>query len=601
MTRSLHRRLAGAALVATTVVGVLSTGAVGIKAAAAAPITAATPISHVVVIYDENISFDHYFGTYPSAANTDGTPFRPADGTPTPNNLVSAKALTGNPNAHQPQRLAPTQAVTCDQNHNYTPEQKAMNGGKMDRFVENTSKDTCTGAYGGPGLAMDYYDGNTVAALWNYAQNYAMSDNSWDATFGPSTPGALNLISGQTHGAISVDATTGKQTAEPDADIVHAPDSSGVGTVIADPDPAYDDCADANHGGATPPKTLDALAALSGKNIGDLLNAKGVSWGWFQGGFRADVAATDSSTGLAQCTTTHTNAAGASALDYSPHHNPFEYYKSTANPHHLPPTTTAMIGNNDQANHQYDLSDFNAAVAAGNMPAVSFLKAPEYQDGHAAYSDPIDEQTFLATEINTIEKSPEWAHTAVVIAYDDSDGWYDHVPPAITNGSKSSDDMPMCSSVATVAGGYQDRCGPSQRLPMLVISPFAKQNYIDHTPVTQPSVLKFIEDNWGTGRIGDASLDESAGSIESMLDFGKPQQRQVLVDPSSGNVSQVMPVAIGTGKTTTPNTADTTSPQAASGPGAGVRTAVGVVGVIVVIGLVGAWFWRVRRRRGRQG
>jgi len=588
----LSYRLARVTLAAATALAATLTGPLGIQHVAAAPITAATPISHLVVIYDENVSFDHYFGTYPSAANTDGTPFTAAAGTPTPNNLSTSNLLTGNPNRYDPQRLGPAQAVTCDQNHKYTPEQKAINGGQMNRFVEETSTDKCTGAFGKPGLAMDYYDGNTVTALWNYAQNYALSDNSWDGTFGPSTPGALNLISGQTHGVTSVDPATGALTAKPDQHVVRVSDSNGVGTIINDVDPAYDDCSDNNHRAAAPGKALDTLAALSGKNIGDLLNAKGVTWGWFQGGFRADVPAASSPTGLAQCQAKHTNVAGASVLDYSPHHNPFEYYTSTANPHHLPPTTPAMIGFNDQAKHQYDLSDFNAALAAGTTPAVSFLKAPKYQDGHANYSDPVDEQTFLATEINSIERSPQWPSTAIVVAYDDSDGWYDHAAPTITNGSSSSDDTPFCAAAAAVLGGFQDRCGPSQRLPMMIVSPFAKPNYIDHTLVSQPSILKFIEDNWGTGLIGNGSLDDSAGSIESMFEFSKPQQRQVLVDPHSGNVTQILPATIGTAKSTTPNTL-VAAPQSHSTTGivAGV-----IAGVVVVIALLGGLvFWRRRR------
>jgi phospholipase C len=603
VTRSVHHRThwrAGVRLAATTILVVSLTGVVGVPHAAAAPITAATPISHLVVIYDENVSFDHYFGTYPSAANTDGTPFTAASGTPTPNNLITSHTLTGNPNTHDPQRLGPAQALTCDQNHQYTPEQKAVHGGKMDRFVEYTSKDTCTGAFGSPGLTMAYYDGNTVSALWNYAQNYSLTDNNWDAVFGPSTPGHLNLVSGQTHGVISIDATTGKQTAKPDANVVHVPDANGIGTIITDPDPAYDDCSDNSHGAPAPPKSLDAVAALTGKNIGDLLNARGVTWGWFQGGFRANVAAADSPSGDAQCTTTHTNVGGAAVLDYSPHHDPFEYYRSTANPHHLPPSTSAMIGYNDQANHLYDLSDFNTALAAGTTPAVSFLKAPEYQDGHASYSDPIDEQTFLATEINAVERSPQWPNTAIVIAYDDSDGWYDHAPPTVTNGSDSSNDESVCTAVSTISGGYRNRCGPGQRLPMLVVSPFAKQNYIDHTPVSQPSILRFIEDNWATGRIGDSSLDASAGSIESMFDFTKPQQREVLVDPSTGNVSQIVPVSIGAAGTTTPNTVDAASTKASSGLLANSAVKIGGIAIVVIALFAGAWFWRARHRRNGQ-
>jgi len=151
-----------------------------------------TPIKHVVVIYDENISFDHYFATYPQAANTDGTNFKAAAHTPKADNLLNAGLLKKNPNLYTPTRLSSSQAMTCDQNHSYGPEQYAANGGKADSYVQNTETSKCSGGlYGTPGLVMDYYDGNTVTGLWNYAQNYSMSDNNWDTTFGPSTPGAL--------------------------------------------------------------------------------------------------------------------------------------------------------------------------------------------------------------------------------------------------------------------------------------------------------------------------------------------------------------------------------------------------------------------------
>ena len=249
---------------------------------------AATPIKHLVVLFDENESFDHYFGTYPFAANTDGTKFQARRGTPTVNGLYSkitsngpvGPLLTSNPNAYNPTRLTHSQALTCDQNHGYTAEQKAVNNGKMDQFVQNTETDTCTGQpilFGHPGLVMDYYDGNTVTGLWNYAQNYAMSDNNWDPIFGPSTPGALNLISGQTGNAYAVDPTTGAKVEDPGS--VSPLNSAGLGTVYGDPDPAFDDCSDASHTSTSP------LAVATGKNIGDLLNARNVSWGWFQGGF----------------------------------------------------------------------------------------------------------------------------------------------------------------------------------------------------------------------------------------------------------------------------------------------------------------------------
>ncbi|WP_263730491.1 phospholipase C [Cellulomonas sp. SG140] len=493
----------------------------------------ATPIKHLVVIFNENVSFDHYFATYPNAANTDGTRFTAAHGTPRANTLQTAGLLTSNPNSALPQRLSAAQAMTCDQNHGYSAEQKAADGGRNDLYVQNTDVETCTpGLFTEPGLVMDYYDGNTVTGLWNYAQHYAMSDNSYSTTFGPSTPGAINLVSGQTHG---IHAVTPTGTPTSDSYVVASPDANGVGTVINDPDPYYDDCS--NNNGA---KSYN-LAVATGKNVGDLLNAKGVTWGWFQGGFRPTTAYAGTGT-KAVCGATSTNVGGGVVADYSPHHNPFSYYASTANPHHLAPSSVAAVGHTDQANHNYDISDFDAALAAGNLPAVSFLKAPAYQDGHAAYSDPIDEQHFLVKEINALQKSPEWSSTAVVVAYDDSDGWYDHQSALITNGSNDpAKDSAICTTAATtvgVAGGYQDRCGPGTRQPLLVISPFAKTNYVDHTQTDQSSILSFVETNWRTGQIGDFSADSRAGSLDGLFNFHRPVGRQVLLN-SDGSVASV--------------------------------------------------------------
>ncbi|PTM96748.1 phospholipase C [Streptomyces sp. VMFN-G11Ma] len=517
----------------------------------------ATPIKHVVVIFDENNSFDHYFATYPKAANTDGTRFKAAPHTPKADNLLNAGLLEKNPNLYKPKRLASSQAMTCDQNHSYGPEQYAANGGKADKYVENTEVNKCTGLFGEPGLVMDYYDGNTVTALWNYAQRYSLNDRSFSSTYGPSSPGAINLVSGNTHGIISVDPASGtenpKQTSTPDPYTVVSPDAKGVGTMINDPDPGYDDCSDKDH------TATNALGVMKGRNIGDLLNTKGVSWGWFQGGFRPSTPWDGKQGHYAKCSgTTHTNVGGAASVDYSPHHAPFQYYKSTANPHHLAPKSVAEIGHNGRANHNYDLTDFDATLKAGHLPAVSFLKAAEYQDGHAGYSDPIDEQHFLVNEINAVQKSSQWKSTAIVVAYDDSDGWYDHVVSPVLNGSKDTTtgsngkatDSPACQSGPAAAGGYADRCGPGPRQPLLVISPYSKVNSIDHTATEQTSITQFIENNWGTGRIGDTSFDRRAGSLGGMFDFRHPNNKQVLLN-SDGSVRSVSGIPHHSGSATT--------------------------------------------------
>ena len=134
-------------------------------------------------------------------------------------NGLSHALLTENPNETNPQRLSRAEALTCDQSHSYTPEQEAEDNGKMDMFVQKTQGGGCkqtttknNSEYGGHGIVMDYYDGNTVTGLWNYAQHYALNDNSYGNQFGPSTPGALNLVSGNTEGAVSFPSGTYRGT-----------------------------------------------------------------------------------------------------------------------------------------------------------------------------------------------------------------------------------------------------------------------------------------------------------------------------------------------------------------------------------------------------
>jgi phospholipase C len=239
--------------------------------------------------------------------------------------------------------------------------------------------------------------------------------------------------------------------------------------------------------------------------------------------------------------------------DYIPHHQPFQYYVSTANPKHLRPTSVATIGHaGDTGNHQYDTQDFFDAVSAGNFPAVSYLKAPGFQDAHAGYSDPLDEQTFVVTVINFLQQQRDWSSTAVVIAYDDSDGWYDHQIGAIVNASSTDADAltgpNACGNgAATALPGVnpktlhaQGRCGYGPRLPLLVISPLAKRNYVDHKLTDQTSILRFIEDNWlGGERIGQGSFDALAGSIDTMFDFSHPEPlfgSEYILNPSTGEV-----------------------------------------------------------------
>jgi phospholipase C len=483
-------------------------------------------------MFQENVSFDHYFGTYPNAANTDGHPFHAVSGTPAVNGLTPA-LLTSNPNENQPARLTYQQALTCDQGHDYTPEQQAMDGGLMDKFVQFTQNTSCSPPnYSAPGLVMDYFDGNTVTALWKYAQHFAMSDNFYDTQFGPSTPGALNLVSGLTYGGTGVTSTGAVVT--PDPGVIGSPNAAGQGTVYGDQDPYYDNCSN----------RTGTLLKMTGQNIGNLLDAAGVSWGWFQGGFAPTKRVNG---GMPVCGRQHNNigAAGGAppVTDYVPHHDPFQYYASTANPNHLPPVNLAEVGHDGQANHNYDISWFYKDLAAGHMPSVSFLKAPAYENGHAGYSDPIDEQRYLVKTINAIMASKFWHNTAIMITYDDSDGWYDHVMPPILNSSQDPaldalNGTGICGNGVPL-GGFMDRCGYGPRLPFLLISPFARTNYVSSSLADQSSVTAFIENNWLSGaRIGGGSMDALAGSLGNMFTFNHPVARPLFLNATTGELAR---------------------------------------------------------------
>jgi phospholipase C len=502
-----------------------------------------TPIKHLVVIYQENVSFDHYFATYPTALNPHGEPaFRALPKTPSVNNLVSANLLSDNPNdtntangagAADPFRLDRTQAASADQGHNYTPEQEANDDGAADLFPKFTGHGSSggAGAFGTTGQVMGYYDGNTVTALWNYAQRFAMSDNSYTDTYGPSTPGALEAVSGQTNGLTLVASSRSSY---------YVADGQGGRTLIGDVDPGSDICSSATDQGQ-----------LQSQNIGDLLNGRSITWGSFMGGFDLTATNTNSSTGCTRSTFSAT--VNETVNDYVAHHAWFQYFASTSNPTHARPSSVASIGHSfendgstpEPANHEYDVNDFFAAVDSGNFPAVSYLKAPAYQDGHGGYSDPLDEQQFVVNVINHLQSRAEWSSTAVIIAYDDSDGWYDHSYAAPTSASFDATADQVNGAGVCGTGTAPDglgglpvngRCGPGTRLPFLVISPWARKNFVSHTRTSQASIVRFIEDNWLHGqRLGGGSFDASAGSIMDMFNFrGLPDMQKVFLDPVTG-------------------------------------------------------------------
>ncbi len=274
-------------------------------ASSSSSFSTSTPIKYLVVIFQENTPFDHYFATYPNATNSSPTQthFSSLSNTPPVNGITTGTGLsTNNTNLVNPFHLDRTDSVKvalCDPNHDYTSLQKSYNGGLMDKFVESSglsSKKDCD-----PKLVMGYFDGNTVTALWNYAQHFAMSDNFYSSNIDPSLPGHLNLISGQTHGAMPPNVQS----------------NVANGTVIGDADSVYDGCS----------TKAKKIAMIQGKNIGDLMNEKDVRWGWFQGGFKPSekIPITNTSNNIGSnsssnnnikviCGSAHTNIAGKKLL-----------------------------------------------------------------------------------------------------------------------------------------------------------------------------------------------------------------------------------------------------------------------------------------------
>jgi phospholipase C len=517
--------------------------------ASAAALTPTTPIQHVVVIFDENNSFDHYFGVYPKATNPPGQPrFVALPGTPSVNGF-SPGLLTSNPNlnpangagASNPFRLNRTQALTADQNHSYGPEEASFDHGLMDLFPLNTgtagsstSMSVLTPAVvTTKGLVMGYYDGNTVTGLWEYAQNFALNDNFYGTQFGPSSPGAVNLISGQTNGINQASVANPNSSDE-------IADGQGGYTLNGDSDPLNDTCAGSSK--------MQMNFTPANVNVGNLLNTAGLSWGWFQGGFDLTVVNPNGTTGCNRSTVSPIT--GLTETDYVPHHEPFQFYPSTANPTHARPTSVGNIGLTDAANHQYDLHDFFDSLSAGNLAAVSYIKPQAYQNAHPGNSNPLDEQALIVKVVNAVMQSSFWDTTAIIITYDDSDGWYDHQMGPLVNGSFSSEDSltgtgacgtsgttPVLPGPNTGTAPVNGRCGYGVRLPLLVISPWAKPNYVDSTLTDQTSVLRFIEDNWNLGRIGGGSFDALANPLTSMFNFTQstPQNPNTpILSPTTG-------------------------------------------------------------------
>ena len=521
-------------------------------------------VKYVFVLFQENRSFDHYFGTFRGANGlfSTGTTLR----VPSSNTQVLLNT-DGTAGSISPFRIGTAQnaADLDDIDHAHARMAAKMNVtngiAAMDRFALNEQAKYFAGSPINPAappaavslkskqfgeLAMAYVDCDTVPFLWNYANKFALFDNIFQTTIGPSTPNAIAMIAGQsgetqwvkhpdttsaaTFGSVAVPITNDPIPGLPAAaseysglpsqpDNVQATANTGAATGAPQRKNEF--------GGATnvaPNLTFASLPlTLAGRTLADVashdanpaadlpdvqndipfITGRGnapYAWGWYQNGYNAE-------TGLP-------NANGISTVphaSYIGHHNGPQYFGYvTSNP--------------VQAAHQHGLGDFFTDVSANALPqsggvfyvrggydnimgmapnaanAVSAADAAYISgnflgdDDHPAYSDSQISEALVANEVNAIASSPYWSQSAIVITYDESEGDYDHVPPRILSYDPAG--LPLSR-------------GP--RIPLLVISPYARAHVVSHEEGDHSSVIRLVNSLFGLSPL--ATLPDEAAAL----------------------------------------------------------------------------------------
>jgi phospholipase C len=459
--------------------------AAGLPAAAVAAQTQGiNAIETVVVIYAENRSFDNLYGSFPGAnglqnvtpesftqIDRDGSEFKElppiwdgltAKGVTPPVTQAQTEHLPNKPFAiDDPDGFnTPLGVVTHDLWHRFYQNQMQIDGGKNDRFV----------AYADSGaLVMGHYDGSKLP-LWNIARQYTLADNFFMGAFGGSFFNHIWLVcacapiypdadKSPAKGHIAVvdadkvtltladnspkSAMDGVPKFVEDGDIT--PDFYAVNTMQPPYQPSKNKPVEDGDAAYADPNAPTTLPPQHEKTIGDLLSAKGVSWAWYAGAWQATLDGKNKTP----------------VPNFQFHHQPFNYFANFA------PGTDA------RAQHLKDGgmngAGFIAAVDAGKLPQVTFYKPQGNLNEHAGYADALSGDAHIADVIAHLEKSKQWPHMLVIVTYDENGGLWDHVAPP-----------------------KADRWGPGSRVPALIVSPFAKKGFVDHTPYDTTSILRFI-------------------------------------------------------------------------------------------------------------
>jgi phospholipase C len=470
-------------------------------------------IKNIVVIYAENRSFDHLYGTFPGAnglanAAEEAKTQRDHDSTPLPELTIFGG---GKPDARFPRmpngpfRIdAPPINVSMNQIapspiHAFYHNQEQIDGGKNDMFVAMSDVG---------GWVMGNFDGSSLK-LWQWAKEYTLADNFFMGAFGgsflnhqylicacaPTFPEAPEPMKARldadgkllkkpdspsaTVGAVQVYSATGGQV---------SPDGFAVNTT----QPPYQPSGIPPEPGGNPDladpagsKTYNApLPPQQSKTVGDTLTAKGIEWAWYAGGWN-DALADGQQPPQEKRKTIY---AGSATPNFQPHHQPFNYHARFA------------PGTADRARHLKDGDDFLHDIDQGTLPAVALYKPVGHFTEHPSYTDVVSGDIHIDELLGRLRKSPQWDGMVVIVTYDENGGFWDHVPPP--HGS-----------------GWGDRFGPGTRIPAVIVSPFARRGSIDHTSYDTTSILKLITRRFDLEPL--PGVRQNAGDLTEALNLAR--------------------------------------------------------------------------------
>jgi len=457
------------------------------------------------VIYAENRSFDNLYGLFPGANGiANATPAQytqvDRDGTPLPHLPPVWKGTAPDPAfpkdlPNKPFRIdappvnSPLNAKTRDLVHKFYQQQEQINGGRLDRFAAVSD----AGA-----LVMGYYDGSSLP-LWKWAQEYTLADNFFMGAFGDSFLNHQWLICACTPIDPNVPANLRAQlddrgwlktrAGSPKSALDGPPDyvpnqASPDGYLLTTTQPRWQPSVVPPAAGGDPmgtdPKQY-TLPPQTQKSIGDTLSAKGITWTWYSGAW--DAAVKD---GMQPAGTRRNviDQGADGAPNFKTHHQPFNYFARFA------------PGSADRATHLKDLAELERGIARGELPQVAFYKPQGSLNQHPGYADILSGDIHIAELVSKIRASRLWESSLVIITYDENGGFWDHVPPP-----------------------KGDRWGPGSRVPAIIISPFAKRGYIDHTMYDTTSIIKLITRRFGLEPL--PGVRANAGDLTNALDLAR--------------------------------------------------------------------------------